>query len=333
MSSTIAQGAPISVDAALKTGRQRSTVLTGQLDHNQGSPTFTGRMTLEQFADLTVVHNRKWADEAGESIDQVTQREIIDAHANGLAVFIVQGLIEATLRRDGEPSVAPLVDHLRTIQDRIGKSMHYGLPPVTLVLPRQPDIMQLNEPNGEVVGARMIVPAGVLFYVADGQHRREASRRVRAFLTDVIANRRAPKGNKIYLNDGPIPTEEVEAWSAIQETFRGWTVVSYEAHIGLNVDQARQMFTNYNCHVKPVKADLNLQFDQSNPINRFGKHLIETVLAAAPGKPNELDVRQVAAVNGFLFLGKSTIKSAPFNVTETLPIAQEFWTYVLQSPE
>jgi hypothetical protein len=324
----------MSADAALRAGRQRSTVLTGQLDQNQGSPTFTGRMTLEQFADLTIVHNRKWAAEAGESLDQVTQREIIDAHANGLAAFMVQGLVAATIKRAaGDPVVAPLVDHLNKIQDAVGSSMHYGLPPVTVVLSRQPEIMELREPTGEVVGARMIVPAGVFFYVADGQHRREAARRVRLFLNELIANRRAPRGSKIYSTDGPIDVEEVEAWGAVQETFRGWTVVSYEAHIGLDVAQARQMFTNYNCHVKPVKAELNLEFDQSNPINRFGKDLLEGELQEADGDTNGLDLRQVASINGLLFLGKTTIKSAPFNVDELKPSAKEFWACVLKSPE
>jgi hypothetical protein len=335
MSTTISEGHAVSVDAAMLAGRQRSIVLNGQLDNNQGCPTFTGRMTLEQLADITVAHNKKWAEEAGESMDQVTQREIIDAHANGLAIFMLQGLVDATLKRSaGDPVLAPLVDHLRKIQHTLGKSMHYGLPPVTLVLPRQPEIKQLSDSNGQVVGARMIVPAGVFFYVADGQHRREAARRVRVFLNELIANRRAPKGNKIYqAPDGPIAVEEIEAWSAVQETFRGWTVVSYEAHIGLDVPQARQMFTNYNCHVKPVKADINLQFDQSNPINSFGKDLLENELRDTPGWSNDDKIRQVAAINGFLFLGKTTIKSAPFNVSRELPIAKEFWTYIVKSKE
>ena len=334
MTPQVTEGATVSVDAAMLAGRQRTTVLNGQLDNNQGSPTFTGRMTLEQFADLTVVHNQKWAAEAGESIHQVTQREIIDAHANGLAVFILKGLVDATLKRaTGDSDVAPLVDQLREIQDSIGKSMHYGLPPVTLVLPRQPEFQQLTDGNQQVVCTKMVVPAGVFFVVADGQHRREAAKRVRTFLNDAIANRHIPKHTKLYpAVEGPISVEQVEAWSAIQETFRGWTVVAYEAHIGLNVDQARQMFTNYNCHVKPVKPTTNLEFDQSNPINQFGKELLEHELATNGASPT-YDVRQVAAVNGFLFLGKSTIKSAPFSVAEIQPIAREFWAYVVQSPE
>ncbi len=126
--------------------------------------------------------------------------------------------------------------------------------------------------------------------------------------------------------------DEMEAWSAIHETFRAWTWISFEAHIGLEVEEARQMFTNYNCHVKPVKMGLSLEFDHSNPINRFAKDWVQEHLATIPdGK--RLDLRELATVHGFLFLGKTTIKSAPYDVDDILPIAREFWTLVLQAKE
>ena len=63
-----------SISDALRSSRQRAIVLTGQLERNQGQATFTGRLTLEQFADLTVVHNRKWAEDAGEISDEGADR-------------------------------------------------------------------------------------------------------------------------------------------------------------------------------------------------------------------------------------------------------------------
>jgi hypothetical protein len=335
----ISESSATTVAEALRTGRHRPIVLTGQLDWNQGRPTFTGRMSLEQFADLTVVHNRKWAAEAGiESIDIVTQREIIDAHANGLAAFMLQGLVSATIvRSHSDESLAGLLPALEAIQDRVGRSAHYGLPQVTLVLQSEPEVSTITDANSEVVAARLILPAGRLFVVADGQHRREAARRDREFLNHVIANRRVPRGIKFYPSqDTPLTNEEVDAWVAVQDTFRSWTQVSYEAHIGLTVEQARQMFTNYNCHVKPVKADLNLTFDQSNPINHFGKTWVQEQIDANTSRSNGqpvFDLRQLAAINGFLFLGKTAISSAPYNVDQMLPVAKEFWTSVFQSSD
>jgi hypothetical protein len=323
------------VAEALRRQRQKGVVLVGYLELNQGLPTFTGRMSLEQFCDLTVVHNRKWAEEAGESLDIVTQREIIDAHANGLATFMLQGLTAATIARAKEAGYPQSqIDRLEAIQDRVGKSEHYGLPQVTLVLPGEPDNVESVEVASETVAARLTLPTGKLFVVADGQHRREGARRVRDFLIEVNSTRRTPKSSKIYpAQDAPIGMEEAEAWVSIYETFRAWSYISYEAHLGLSVSQARQMFTNYNCHVKPVKQDLNLEFDQSNPINRFGKAWLHPQIEAATDGKSPLDLRQLASINGFLFLGKTSIKSAPFDIGGLEARAKEFWTYVLQTPE
>lgn len=331
----LTEGSVTTILDALKETRQRQKILTGQLNLNQGLPTHTGRMTLEEFIELTVVHNRRWADEAGASVDDVTQRDIIDAHANGLATFILQGLVAATDDRLSKGGDVGLRERLAAIHDRVGRSAHYGLPPVTFVLKDQAPARNITK-DGEPIATQLTLPTGMLFAVADGQHRREAARRVRDLLIDVISNRRIPKSAKFYpQSDDPITAEEIEAWVAIQDTFRSWTYISYEAHIGLTVPQARQMFTNYNCHVKPVKAEFNLSFDQSNPINTFAKEWLAEQLKASDngGEVLEFDLRQLASINGFLFLGKTTIRSAPYNVEALMPSAREFWTTVLGTPE
>jgi hypothetical protein len=330
----VMEGAPTSVQDLLRSGRQRALVLTGQLDRNQGLPTFSGRLTFEQFADLTVVHNRKWADEAGESLDIVTQREIIESHVTGLAMFILQGLVAATISRAQESGFpASAVKALEGIQDRVGRSAHYALPPVTLVLPTSPEVTAIED-GGETIAARLLLPAGNLFVVADGQHRREAARKVREFLNEVIANRRTPKSVKFYpAQDAPLSSGDVEAWVMVQETYRAWTMVAYEAHLGLDVTQARQMFTNYNCNVKPVKAATNLEFDQSNPINLWAKTWLTEQLRSASDGKDIFDLRQLSSINGFLFLGKTSIKSAPFSTSTLESKAREFWTTVFQTAE
>jgi hypothetical protein len=63
------------IQDVLRVSRQRALVLTGQIERNQGRPTFTGRLTLDQFAELTVAHNRRWAEEAGQSMNDVTREK------------------------------------------------------------------------------------------------------------------------------------------------------------------------------------------------------------------------------------------------------------------
>lgn len=337
MDSTLNIDGAVSVFEALKSGRQRETILLGQLDRNQGRPTFTGRMTLEQFVDLTQVQNRRWASEAGETIEVVTQREIIDGHALGLAEFMMQGLVSATIQRAEESNLSEVqLRALSQMQSRMGQSAHYGLPQVTLVLSDSADarVAEARDEKRELVAARLFLPAGRLFSVADGQHRRDAARRVREFLNEAISNRRTPRvGRLLPAEDAPLTGAHLEAWSAIQETFRAWTTICYEAHIGLGVEQARQLFSNYNCNVKPVKLGLNLSFDQSNPVNLFAKQWLQERLPKKPEGQCVFDLRQLASINGLLFLGKTSIRRPPFDVHQTLPCAQDFWTAVMSAPD
>ena len=331
------ESVPTSVRQAVGEAAAWSKTFVGQLHYNQDRPTFTGRMTLEEFTEFTVVHNKKWAEEANASLETVTQREIIDAHANGLALFTLQGLVEATKRRAAENGADErLVEILHGVQDRIGRSAHYGLPPVTLVLTGDPKVITVKEPSGQTLATKLVLSAGSLFAVADGQHRREAARRVRDLLNDIIEKRRAPKSAKFFPTlDTAFSSEELEAWVGVLETFRSMSLITYEAHIGLDVTQARQMFTNYNCHVKPVKVETNLEFDRDNPINRFNKEWLIPELprdSKDPEKPY-IDLRQVAAINGFLFMGQTSIKSAPFHIDALIPNAKEFWKTVMEAPD
>jgi hypothetical protein len=321
--------------SALRLSRPRAVTLLGQVDENQGRMTFTGRMTLDQYCDLTVVHNRKWAENAGASMDMVTQREIIDPHATGLALFILQGLVETTIQHAeaGESDLTEgVLAALHRIQDRIGETAHYGLPQATLVMQDMPSFKHIKDEDGAAIASRLVMPAGGFFNVADGQHRREAARRVREFLHSSIGSRRTPKGAKFYpAEDAPLSSDEVEAWIAVQETFRASTVIAYEAHLQLSVEEARQLFTNYNCHVKPVKAETNLEFDQSNPINRFAKEWLKPILAGRGD--SELDLRQLGSINGFLFLGKTSIKQAPYDIANVLIHAKKFWNLITETAE
>jgi hypothetical protein len=334
---SLVESVPTSVRLAAGESAAWSKTFVGQLYYNQDRPTFTGRMTLEDFTEFTVVHNKKWAEEANASLQTVTQRDIIDAHANGLALFTLQGLVAATRKRASDEGAAPkLVETLDAIQDHIGRSAHYGLPPVTMVLTGDPKVITVKEASGNVIATKLILNAGALFAVADGQHRREAARRVREFLNDIIEKRRAPKSAKFYpAQDASFTADELEAWVGVQDTFRSASLITYEAHIGLDVTQARQMFTNYNCHVKPVKAEFNLDFDQNNPINRFNKEWLNPELPRDKDDPSKpyIDLRQVAAINGFLFLGKTTIKSAPYHIEAWVPNAKEFWKTVTESTD
>lgn len=328
----VIEGEETSLMSAARHTRPRTIALMGQLDENQGRLTYSGRLTLDQFCDLTIVHNRKWADDAGEGFEQVTQREIIEKHVNGLATFFLQGLVSTTLgKAEEEKLAAGVVDALKRIQSRVGETAHYGIPQVTLVLEGEPTVRMIKDDDGAPVAAKLLLPAGKLFVVADGQHRREAAKRVRDFLYYVVGNRSTPKNTKLYGQDAPLTADEVEAWIAVQGTFQSSSVIAYEAHLGITVPEARQLFTNINSHVKPVDATLSYQFDQSNPINQFAKGWLAKLLKRNGAA--DYDLRELATINGFLFLGKPSIRFVPFDVGNTMRSAKEFWDTIVNTKE
>lgn len=324
----------MSVSDAMSQTRRRRTSLIGQLAHNQGRATFTGRLTLERLADLTVAHDRRLAEDTGLSLDSVTQRELIDSHANGLARFMLGGLIDATKRRcqDSMQDHA-VITAIERFLEAAGRSPHYGLPQVTLVLPSEPEFERVAGPDDSNV-VRLYLPAGTLFLVADGQHRREPAVRVRDFLRSVVTSRRVSRACRLLpVQDALLSPAELDALIGVQETFLSWSMASFEAHIGLNVEEARQVFANYNCNVKPVRQELIGKFDNSNPINQYGRESVIPAVSAASNGEEVLDIRQVASINGFLMLGRTSIRVWPGNVRDIIPVAEEFWRTILGTTE
>jgi len=117
----------------------------------------------------------------------------------------------------------------------------------------------------------------------------------------------------------------------VLESFRSSSFISYEAHIGIDVAGARQLFSNYNCLGKPVKKTLTLEFDQSNPINNFAKEWLEPRLPRRTDGTAIFDLRQMAAINGLLFLGRTSIKTPPYDTPAREVDARRFWESVFQS--
>lgn len=310
---------------ALKHLRSRHTMLKGTLERNQGRVTFSGRMTLEQLVETTTVHNRAWADAADvqDAAAQVTQREIQSAHATALTYFLLQGVATATLARLEEDSLqVPAL--LRSVVSRLSPPSSVAIPPVTLVLSDMPEIVS------ERYTTSLALPAGTLFLVADGQHRREAARRLRDLFTEVIASGAVPKSAAPFLGGGIEPgalTEDLlDVFVSLQDTFRAWTFVAYEAHLGLNVAEMRQLFINYNYHAKPVSAELSLSFDESHPLNVFNKGLQESLRSARSGL--DISLRQLATITGLAVMGRPNMRRMPRDPQEATDAAEQFWTLI-----
>lgn len=123
---------------------------------------------------------------------------------------------------------------------------------------------------------------------------------------------------------------------------RTFCTVAVEIHLGLNVDQERQLFHDLNRLGKKVETSIALSFDSANPVNLFIKDRIINNLGVAVQERDQADWHQdsgamtrkdLVAVNAILFLNKTNIASAtPSEVAPRVDVAYRFWEAVTAIP-
>jgi hypothetical protein len=201
----------------------------------------------------------------------------------------------------------------------------------------------LQTEGQETIGFRLWLTQRDLLWVVDGQHRRMGMQLVLDFLEEIRVHQRYPsKRQSMYTFDGidrVVPEDEAAVWAEAYEVARGSCTVSIEAHLGLGVDEERQLFYDLNNLSKRVEKSLALEFDSSNPVNQFIKeYLVEpnrVLLVSGDTLDWENDTggmtrKDLVAVNAHLFLNKSNINGAtPVVVDPRKDTAKRLWEAVL----
>lgn len=309
---------------------------------NLGQQTLTFRLPLSQFVEITDVANA-----SGVVPEEIAQRELDRPHATGLAVYILNGVLHAArdeMKRRGEDT--SVFDNLLK---RIGDRRHYSLQPIVVSIPAKLDDLDpkpIKDANDTIVAYRIALPLGDIMWVVDGQHRRFAMTLLLDFLSYVMNNRAYPKKGSLYPVDKTeveINPSELAAWRLVHQMANACTI-SVEAHLGLDVEEQRQLFHDLNNLGKKVAAGISFDFDSSNPVNTFIKEVLidEGVLGA---KVHEKDVtdwakhdgavarKDVVAVCSILFLNKTNARSAtPLHVVHMGDAARRFWKEVSNIP-
>jgi hypothetical protein len=120
-------------------------------------------------------------------------------------------------------------------------------------------------------------------------------------------------------------------------------LIAVEIHLGLEIDQERQLFHDTNNLAKKVAPGLALSFDRANPINNFVKEHLEGVVVGVVDRDiavtdwsedvGKISRKDLVAINAHLFLNKSNIKGARHGEVEPrLPVALKFWKRVAGIP-
>lgn len=314
--------------------------------NNLGNPTLIAKIPLFDFYRMSDVANERSAN--GEP---VAQRKLDIKHATSLARYILKAVLTAAINEhiNTEDTLLSTKNELRNI---VGSQPYTALQPLVANL-RTAGLNGCNmkgsniyTSTGEPVGLKVWLSQQDILYIVDGQHRRKAIQMVIEFLDEIKSDHKYPtKKSSIFphnRDDRTVPDEELNVWYECDNIIRKNFTVSVEIHLGLNIEQERQLFHDLNNLGKKVEKSLALEFDSSNPVNAFIKNkLIETGLIGICDtdkidwdKDNgSLTRKDIVGVNAHLILNKSNINSATPTIVESrLDVAEEFWNAVSQIP-
>jgi len=311
--------------------------------HNLGSRTFLISVPMHEFFGLSEVANDAARDGAS-----LAQRKLDPAHAQKLAVYLLKGLVSAAkqYRALRKLEALPALDD---VLNALGRQPYLSLQPLVV------NIRNCNPGGSDIRGERMVVEGGEtacfklylsqrhILWVIDGQHRRKAMELVFEFLDFVRSNSAYPKKSSLYPSTSGIPSkEELQVWEECFAVARSYASVAAEVHLGLTIDEERQLFHDLNNLGKKVETSLALQFDNSNPINLFikdtligelGMDVVERDTTDWHSDTGAISRKDFVAVNAILFLNKTNIGGAtPPAVTPKVPLAKRFWESINAIP-
>jgi len=322
------------------TADKKIGVLVGQ---NLGNNTLLVKTPMHEFYELSEVANERGLKTRADVAEEgVAQRNLDPKHAQKLAVYMLKGLANTLanrLRAEGK-AVPPA---LEKIQEVLGKQPYLAIQPLTANV-RSCNFggKGLRVESGEDGLVYVYFSTKDVLWVVDGQHRRFAMQMLFDYLKSITTSFKYPKRPPLYpaTDDGVVPEDELPVWMGLFEVARTVCTVMVEVHLGLDVDQERQLFHDLNNLTKKVESSLAFSFDQSNPVNKWikeeliDKKVVDIQIVERDVKDFHEDKGYIArkdliAVNAILLLNKTNVSGAkPQDVDEKREFARSFWEAV-----
>jgi hypothetical protein len=332
------------IDELLGEGDSSARPFKVFIGHNLGNRTFEMTVPMHDFFSISEV-----ANERGKNGEPVAQRKLDESHARKLAIYILKGLVSAAIFRRALKKQPPS-EGLELILSIMGPQPYLSLQPIVTNI-RSCDPAGANIPgirmvtkDEETACFKVMLSQQHVLWVIDGQHRRKGMSMVFEFLDHAIKSQKYPKKNSLFAAKQTEPTTaELQAWNECLEVARAFCTVTVEVHLGLGVDEERQLFHDLNNLAKKVEASLALQFDNSNPVNQFIKEvLFDDILGWEPIEKDivdwqhdtgQLTRKDIVAVNAHLFLNKTNISGAtPDDLEQKKDVAHRFWNVIKDIP-
>ena len=316
------------------------------IGHNLGHRVFTMSVPFRKFYDISDVANDR---ESGP----VAQRPLDEGHARKLAVYMVKGLVSAAkMRRMAGGKDVP--DAFDSVLRALGEQPYFSLQPLVCNIRNVPPGgsgaggirgVRLETRQDETACFKVFLSERHILWVIDGQHRRHAAELAMTFLDAVRQTGRYPgKGAVLFAEKGkPVADADMQVWNEAYEAARAYATLTVEVHLGLDIDQERQLFHDLNRLGKKVDASLAFQFDGSNPITHFIKRRLSEDLGLrvidSEVKDWALDtgavvLKDVVAINATAFLNKGNVAGATPAIVEPREGAIfELWGQIAQIPD
>lgn len=328
-----------SLDAMLELGSDDEPI-NALVGYNLGNLTWASDVPLAKFVEWSEIAND--ADRG-----DIAQRKLDPAHAKNLAGFMLKGLVNAAImKRKLQGKEIP--DGFSEVQNKLGTKPYCALQPVVANIraidPNKPSIRadRAVTQRGETVGFKVFMPRSYRWWVVDGQHRRFGGEMVMEWLRDVTRSGKYPGRGGIVDLKGEVTPDEMTVWLDALECARSFATIKIEFHLGLNIDQERQLFHDLNNLGKKINVSQATEFDQGNPINHFVRETIEEELGVIT---TDRDIKEwskddgsmlkkdLAGVNAIAFLNRTNVKSAtPTVVQERGPSIERLWRAIIALP-
>ena len=336
-----------SLAEVLKVGVGIEEPITTQIAHNMGNSTFLFNMPMNKFYEKSLVANAR-----NPNGGPVAQRELIESHTKELAKYILKGLVITAIKHR-ERLGKSILPGLTELEELLGKQPYVSIPPMICNLRNIDPSLEnvraeqlLSKTTNELVAYKVWLTQSHILYVVDGQHRRAAMKRVMDFLNNAISNPiLTTRANLLMPLKGDLNSNLIAGLNELLQSATGVSTVQIECHLGLDIDQERQLFYDLNNLGKKVPLGQGIVFDQSNPINRYVTEflmgndspfkwgVVEKNVGHWKSDNGDITMKDLIGINAMLFLNKNSNKGAiPVQVNAAKDLVSEFWTQVMFIP-
>jgi hypothetical protein len=331
-------------------------ILTG---FNLGNRTVNLVIPMDKFKEISAIANEAriipgGGDDHGGGI---AQRPLDESHAKKIAMYILRGLLSSVKIKYLADDVE-IPEVLEDLLGDLGEGPYQGLQPFTGNIRNcqsgGDDLEVEKMPDGSLV---LHLRQGQIIMVVDGQHRRWGYNLLTDWLDDILATGRYSTTRKggLYMPEGredipELTADELAVWGAVYEEARAHCTVDVTVHLGLRIDQERQLFHDLNNLGKKVEPSIAQAFDQANPVNIFirkdieGKNLLGEIKISDEGSKKGGKKRaaelttdgsiirdDLVIANGLLFAGMTNPTGIPKNKVDS-KLGERFWKAISSQP-